>query len=171
MMIPLGGTDDPVLLRHAFSCFPSGVAALCGSAGGEPTGMAASTFTSVSLDPPLVSVCLDNASRTWPKLRRLPGLGISVLGESHAAACRRLAATDADRFVGIPWVATPRGAVLIHGATSWLECTLFAELPAGDHVIALLQVLAVEFDRDAAPLIFHASRFRRFLPEPSTPTS
>jgi flavin reductase (DIM6/NTAB) family NADH-FMN oxidoreductase RutF len=166
-MIPMSGVSDPVLLRQAFSCFPSGVAALCGSDAGKPTGMAASTFTSVSLDPPLVSVCLANASRTWNRLRRRPGLGISVLGESHAVACRRLTDADASGFAGIAWVATPRGAVFIHGATSWLECTLFAELPGGDHVIALLRVTAVEFDRTAAPLIFHASKFRRFLPEPA----
>ena len=59
---------DDVLLRQAFGCFPSGVTAFCGMLGGVPEGMAASSFTSVSLDPALVSVCVANTSSTWPRL-------------------------------------------------------------------------------------------------------
>ena len=68
-------------LRASFACFPSGVAAVCALIDGEPVGMVMSSFTSVSLDPPLVSVCVDLNSSTWPRLRSAPWLGVSILGE------------------------------------------------------------------------------------------
>ncbi|MFI9557549.1 flavin reductase family protein [Nonomuraea endophytica] len=156
---------DPVTLRRAYGCFPSGVVALCGLEGGEPAGMAASSFTSVSLAPPLVSVCVANESATWPRLRALPRLGLSVFAEGHEGACKRLAARDGDRFAGVSWTRTPAGAVLIGGASAWLECVLEDELPAGDHHIALLRVLALRYFPETAPLVFHGSRFRRLSGE------
>ncbi|WP_101832340.1 flavin reductase family protein [Frankia canadensis] len=161
------------MLRRAFGCFPSGVAAICGSdlaaapgtdgegAAAGPVGMAVSTFTPVSLDPPLVSVCLQTSSTTWPRLRRLSHLGISVLGEEHGVACRQLSAREGDRFAGLPVITTGRGAVLLAGASAWLECVPHAEMPAGDHVIAVLRVVAMRADPQITPLVFHASQFRR----------
>jgi hypothetical protein len=70
------GNFDQALLRQAFGAFPSGVTAFCGLIDGVAEGMAASSFTSVSLDPPLVSVCVANTSTTWPKLARLDRLGV-----------------------------------------------------------------------------------------------
>jgi len=70
---------DSTLLRQAFGCFPTGVTAFCGLADGRPEGFAASSFTSVSLEPALVSICVANTSETWPKLARMKRLGISVL--------------------------------------------------------------------------------------------
>jgi len=70
---------DQALLRQAFGCFPSGVTAFCGMINRKPEGMAASSFTSVSIDPALVSVCVAHTSSTWPKLAGLPALGLSVL--------------------------------------------------------------------------------------------
>ncbi|MDT4924010.1 MAG: hypothetical protein QOG01_1723, partial [Pseudonocardiales bacterium] len=77
---------DPTSLREAFGHFPSGVIAIAAEVGGIRVGLAASTFVPVSLDPPLVSFCVQNCSETWPKLRDLPYLGISVLGEAHDEA-------------------------------------------------------------------------------------
>ena len=90
---PEGGFDQ-VLLRQAFACFPSGVTAFCGLAGDKPEGMAASSFTSVSIDPPLVSVCVANSSTTWPRLADLPSLGLSVLASDHAPPSRLPAANS-----------------------------------------------------------------------------
>jgi flavin reductase (DIM6/NTAB) family NADH-FMN oxidoreductase RutF len=155
------GAIDGTVLRRAFGCFPSGVTAVCGLVGGEPTGMAASSFTSVSLDPPLVSVCVANTSATWQRLRGLDRLGVSVLGAVHETACRQLAAKDGDRFAGVSWHATAEGAVLIGDATLTLACSLDAEVPAGDHQIALLRIHEVEAAPHVAPIVFHLSRFRR----------
>jgi flavin reductase (DIM6/NTAB) family NADH-FMN oxidoreductase RutF len=156
--------DEPAALRRAFGCFPSGVAALCAMDGGSPVGMAASTFTGVSLDPPLVSVCVQLTSSTWPRLRRLGRIGVSVLAEGHEAACLSLSKKDGDRFADVAWSVTGGGAVVIEGASLWLECDLAREVEAGDHAIALLQVVSARVEPGVAPLVFHGSRFRFLAP-------
>lgn len=151
---------DPGVLRAAYGCFPSGVAAVCAVIDDVPVGMAASSFTSVSMTPPLVSVCIQDSSTTWPRLRGATRLGVSVLAADHDAACRSLSAKHGDRFAGVDWEPTSDGAVFVHGATAWLDCTVDAELPAGDHGIVLLRIHALRAEPAAAPLVFHGSRFR-----------
>lgn len=161
-MSPLDATPaDPAELRRAFGCVPSGVTAVCGLDSGIPVGMAASTFTPVSLTPPLVSVCMQDTSATWPRLRGLRRLGVSVLAEDQDAICRSLAGKDGDRFASIDWDADEAGGVYVHGAGLWLDCSLYAELPGGDHTIVLLEVQGLRVEPDRAPLVFHGSRFRR----------
>ena len=151
---------DQPLLRQAFGCFPSGVTAFCGLLDGTAEGMAASSFTSVSLDPPLVSVCVATTSTTWPKLARLDRLGLSVLAGDHAPIARSLAAKNGRRFDGIDWTATDSGAVFVHGATLWLECAPFKRIEAGDHEIVVLRIVALAMYPDVDPMIFHRSDFR-----------
>ena len=142
-----------------FGCYPSGVAAICAVVDGEPVGMAASSFTSVSVDPPLVSICVQNNSRTWPRLRDRPRLGLSVLAEGHTEACRTLSQKDGDRFAGVPWTDLPSGAVFIVGASAWLDCRMHSEVHAGDHTIVLLEICSLGADVGARPLVFHGSHF------------
>ncbi|WP_239656730.1 flavin reductase family protein [Mycobacterium riyadhense] len=148
-------------LRRAFGCFPSGVVAVCAIADDAPLGMAASSFTSVSVAPPLVSICVQNCSTTWPRLRDRPRLGVSVLAEGHDDACISLSRKVGDRFAGVAWRSLPGGGVVVHGASAWLDCRLHAEIPAGDHLIALLEICGLEADPDIPPLVLHGSRFRR----------
>ncbi|WP_033339720.1 flavin reductase family protein [Catenuloplanes japonicus] len=157
--------DDPGALRQAYGCFPSGVTAVCALVDGVPVGLAASSFTSVSMDPPLVSVCVQHTSTTWPKLRDLDRVGVSVLGEGHDVLARQIASRTGDRFAGVTWEAARDGAVFLGGATAWLDCTVERHVPAGDHDIVLLRVRTLSADPDVAPLVFHASRFRQ-LAEP-----
>ncbi|MBA4865293.1 flavin reductase family protein [Streptomyces sp. PSKA54] len=152
---------DPAELRQAFGCFPSGVTTLCALDSGTPVGMAASTFTPVSLLPPLVSVCVQDTSSTWPKLRKQSHLGLSVLAEGQDLICRSLASRDGDRFADVDWEAGEDGSVYIHGANLWLDCSIHAELPGGDHTIVLLEIHGLRAEPDRAPLVFHGSRFRR----------
>ena len=91
----MSATDlSPTSLREAFGHFPSGVIAIAAEVDGIRIGLAASTFVPVSLDPPLVSFAVQNTSETWPKLKDLPRLGISVLGEAHDEAAQRLGGED-----------------------------------------------------------------------------
>ena len=156
-----GGQLDDATLRRVFGCFPSGVIAVCASVDGEPLGMAASSFTTVSVAPPLVSICVQNSSTTWPRLLRRERLGISVLAEHHGDACLSLSRKVGDRFAGVRWTELANGAVIVHEATAWLDCRLHSELPAGDHTIALLEICELSADPDTPPLVFHGSRFRR----------
>ncbi|WP_205873124.1 flavin reductase family protein [Mycobacterium camsae] len=155
---------DGAELRRAFGCFPSGVVALCAMADGVPVGMAASSFTPVSLDPPLVSVCIQHDSTTWPRLRPLRYLGVSVLAEGHDDVCISLSRKTGDRFAEVAWTELPGGAVVVHGSSARLDCRLRDEIPAGDHFIALLEICSLHADPETSPLVFHGSRFRRLSP-------
>ena len=152
---------DPASLREAFGHFPSGVIAIAAEVEGTLIGLAASTFVPVSLDPPLVSFCVQNSSTTWPKLKDLPLLGISVLGEAHDAAAKTLAAKTGDRFAGLETKSTDGGAVFIHGTSVWLESAIEQLVPAGDHTIVILRVSDITVHAEVAPIVFHRSAFRR----------
>lgn len=153
---------NPDRLRAAFGIFPSGVVALAAEVDGRAVGLAASSFTSVSLDPPLVSVNLANTSKTWPDLRRSAHIGVTVLADHQEDACRRLAGPVDRRFDGIPYSITAGGAVTLDDGLARFDCTIYREVTAGDHVLVLLRLHAVEHvdpDRGGDPLVFHRSGF------------
>lgn len=152
---------NPSTLREAFSHFPSGVIAIAAEVDGVRVGLAASTFVPVSLDPPLVSFSVQNTSETWPKLKGLPRLGISVLGESHDEAARTLAAKTGDRFAGLSTVSTESGAVFVEGTSVWVESAIEQMVPAGDHTIVILRVAGITVHSAVSPIVFHRSTFRR----------
>lgn len=161
--------SDQVELRRAFGCFPTGVTAVCALMDGVPTGMAANSFTSVSLEPPMVSVCIQNSSSTWPRLRNLPRVGVSVLAEGQDQACALLSMKHGDRFAGLSWCATEDGAVFVDNAVAWLGCSRYSEVTAGDHSIVLLQLHALRADPAIAPLVFHGGKFRQLARDLSQP--
>ncbi|MEU9059215.1 flavin reductase family protein [Streptomyces sp. NPDC048430] len=150
---------DPAALRAAYGTFPSGVTAVCALRDGTAVGFAASSFVTVSLDPPLVSVCVQHTSTTWPLLVDRPRLGLSVLGDAQDVTCRQLAAKNGDRFAGLDLTVTDGGAVLIPDSAAWLECSVHDIVPAGDHDLVLLRVEALQVHNGVPPLVFHASGF------------
>ncbi|MBF9067074.1 flavin reductase family protein [Streptacidiphilus fuscans] len=151
---------DTTSLRAVYGAFPSGVTAVAALVDGQPVGLAASSFTSVSLTPPLVSVCAGHTSSTWPLLRRAERLGISVLGAEHGLLCRQLAGPSDQRFTQVAWRATPDGAVLLDGASAWFDCSVEQEIRAGDHDILVLRVHDLSAETDVEPLVFHTGTFR-----------
>jgi flavin reductase (DIM6/NTAB) family NADH-FMN oxidoreductase RutF len=152
---------SPDVLRSAYARFPSGVTGVCGLKGDQPIGMAASSFTSVSIDPPLASVCVAHTSMTWPVLRQLPRLGVSVLAADQGPIARALASQCGDRFKDVNWQAMPDGCVFVHGSTLWLDCELHAEVVAGDHTIVVLRIVSLQPHPDAEPIVFYGSSFRK----------
>ena len=158
------GAIDPHVLRSAFACFPSGVTALCAMVDGQPTGMAASSFTSVSLDPPLVSVCVAHTSTTWPVLSRAERLGVSVLSDVHSQVAQALSAKGTDRFAEVDWGHAEKGAIFVHGSTLWLSCAVHGSFPAGDHDVVLLRIVSLRSYPEVAPMVFHRSAFRSLAP-------
>jgi flavin reductase (DIM6/NTAB) family NADH-FMN oxidoreductase RutF len=147
-------------LRKVFAAFPTGVAAVAALIDGEPAGLAANSFVSVSLDPPFASVCIAHTSTTWPALRTAERLGISVLGAHQETAGRQLSARGGDRFAALAWRATRAGAVLLSEASAWFDCSIEQEIPAGDHDIVLLRIHDLGAS-EVSPLVFHGSTFRR----------
>ncbi len=165
--------DDPMALRTTFALFPSGVAALSAVVEGEhdkePVVLVASSFqVGISLDPPLVLFAVQHTSSSWPKLKTGARIGVSVLGEAHDLAARQLASKAlhaTDRFAGIATTTLDSGANFIHGAPVWMECSIYSEVPAGDHDVVLLQVHAMGTAPDTEPLVWHSSAFRTLTPK------
>ena len=156
----------PDLLRKAYGCFPSGVLALSGlGESGSPIGMAVSAFVPVSLDPPLVQICIQSSSTTWPVLRGMRRLGLSVLSEQHGPVARALASRSPDRFENVDWEANADGAVFVHGSTLWLETTIESEATAGDHSVCLIRIWSIDSHPDVTPLVVHGSTFRGLQPK------
>lgn len=152
---------DPKRLREAFGIFPSGVVAVAAEIDGELVGLAASSFTSVSLDPPLVSFSVANASKTWPTLRRASHLGVTILAAHHGEVCRQLAGPVEHRFDGVATSATDQAAVTLDDGLARFDCSIYQEVEAGDHTLVLLQLHAVEHADTSLPLVFHRSSFGR----------
>jgi flavin reductase (DIM6/NTAB) family NADH-FMN oxidoreductase RutF len=154
---------DPMHLRQAFACFPSGLIAIGGLHESKPYGMVASSFTSVSLEPALVSVCFAHTSGTWQVLHELPRVGLSVLSEDHRSVMSTLAGRAVDRFTDVVWKASESGAVFVDGSSLWLECSVFDIMKAGDHDVALLEIQRMKAFPDVLPMVFHGSKYTQLV--------
>jgi 3-hydroxy-9,10-secoandrosta-1,3,5(10)-triene-9,17-dione monooxygenase reductase component len=152
---------DQVTLRSALGCFPTGVAAVCARNGsGEPVGLAANSFTSVSLEPPLVLFCIATTSSTWVQLQQSPTFAISILAAHHEPVCRQLSMKGVDRFADLEWGDAPSGSPIIGGAVAWFDCTTAQRHLAGDHEIVVGEVTTFgTSDEGLQPLVFHRSKF------------
>lgn len=154
---------DAARFRSVLGRFATGVVAVTAvdPRTGSPTGLAVNSFTSVSLDPPLVSFCVAHTSGTWPRLRAADRLCVNILGEPQLDVCRRLASRGVDKFAGIDWTESPGGAPLIDGALGWLECSIEQEHVAGDHVIVVARVHDLGKHHDDGPLLFYRGAYGR----------
>ncbi|GAB2853570.1 hypothetical protein GCM10027176_65390 [Actinoallomurus bryophytorum] len=129
---------------------------------GRPTGLAANSFTSVSLDPALVSFCVAHTSTTWPRLRKAERLCVNILSASQRDVCLRFASRGGEKFAGLEWTGSPSGEPVIDGALAWLECSVEAEHAAGDHMIVVARVHHLDRHHDGDPLVFYKGSYGSF---------
>jgi flavin reductase (DIM6/NTAB) family NADH-FMN oxidoreductase RutF len=165
----VAGVDDPSTLRRGFTLYPRGVMAVAAEIDGAPVGLAVSAFVSVSLEPPLMLLCIDAASKTWPTLSASPGIGVSVIAEDQEWLGRQLASRSRDRFADTTFERRPSGALLLDGAVATFECTVEAVHPGGDHIMVLLNVVDMAGEPTRAPLVWHDSSFVGL--RPTTPAA
>ncbi len=140
--------------------FPTGVTVVAvADASGAPWGLTVSSFTSVSLDPPLVLVCIDRSSDTHEKIVEASGFGISVLAASQAAVASRFAVDPSEgRFDEVGWHLGPASFPLLNDAAAWLECDLHEVHSGGDHSIILGLVRGTGVT-DESPMLYHQGGF------------
>ncbi|MEV7965047.1 flavin reductase family protein [Sphaerisporangium sp. NPDC088356] len=150
--------------RNVLGRFATGVVAITAldPVTGEPCGLVANSFTSVSLDPPLVAFCVAHTSTSWPRLRSAGRLCVNVLAEHHEQVSRQLAARGDDKFAGLTWTSSPGGSPVLDGALAWIDCSVEAEHPAGDHVIVVARVHDLDTHTDRGPLVFFRGGYGRF---------
>lgn len=155
---------DTVAFRTSLSRFASGVTVLTTRASdGRDLGMTATAFSSLSLDPPLVLVCIDRDASIAPALESAEHLAVHVLGADQEPLSRRFALKDGDRFAGLEVTRGEGGVALLPGALVRLECRIVERLPGGDHVIVVAQVLGAEV-AEGEPLLYFRGRYARLAP-------
>lgn len=156
---------DPSRFRKTLGHYPTGVVLVTGIADrGEPVGMVVGSFTSVSLDPPLIGFFPARTSATFGRLRSAASFCVNVLAHDQGDLCRTFAGKGKDKFAGVAWRAAPSGAPVIDGAVAWIDCVYHAILDGGDHHIVLGRVQALEVVRPVAPLLFFQGGYGRFAP-------
>ena len=122
--------------------------------GGGPAGMTASSLASVSLQPPLVSVCVDHTAELHDLIVAAPEFVVNILASGQEELARRFADKHDDRFDGVGYHVGPEGQVLLDGALAHIECERFAVYPGGDHTIIVGKVVGGEYQgRTPAPLL------------------
>ena len=154
---------EPRHFRETLGHYPTGVAVVTAVTEEHgPIGMVVGSFTSVSLDPPLVAFMPQTNSGTFELLRRATSFCVNVLSADQEQLCRRFAAGGPDRFDGVPWAPAPSGAPVLDSVVAWLDCSYESIVEAGDHYIAIGRVSAVEVVKPALPLLFFQGGYGRF---------
>ncbi len=162
---------DPTLFREALSRFASGVTVVTARRGHERFGLTASSFVSVSLDPPLVLACVAKGLHAHAVIEESGAFAVNILGVHQLDVALRFAGLKpefADRFDGLEWSTAVTGSPLLEGSLAALDCRLHASHPAGDHTIYVGEVLHAVIWRDDAPLLYHRRHWHRpeALPAP-----
>ncbi|HSV41292.1 MAG TPA: flavin reductase family protein [Nocardioidaceae bacterium] len=155
---------DPDSQRHfrdVLGRFASGVTVVTSISNGQPVGMTAQSFTSVSLHPPLVLFCPAKTSQAWPAMQRAGFFCVNLLSEGQDEISNKFARRGEEKFAGIPWTPASTGAPLLDGVLGWVDCTVHAVHEAGDHYVVLGQVQDLGVSDAPHPLLFYRGQYHR----------
>lgn len=154
--------SDARTLRDAMGCFATGITIVTATdPDGKPVGLTANSFTSVSLDPPLLLVCIANTAGTAPVLREAAHFGVNVLQTSQQQSSNRFAGKGEDRFAATPWSPGEAGVPLLDGSLVSFECRRHAVHDGGDHFILVGEVMRAQFEPRRDPLLYFRGKYRR----------
>jgi flavin reductase (DIM6/NTAB) family NADH-FMN oxidoreductase RutF len=154
--------SDPRTLRDALGSFATGVTVVtCVDEGGSPFGLTVNSFTSVSLDPPLLLVCIANDARCAPALTEASHFAVNVLQTGQQPASIRFSTRDEDRFGTTPWSTGETGSPVLMESLAVFECERHALYDGGDHDILVGRVVRASFDPNLDPLLYFRGRYRR----------
>lgn len=153
---------DPRTLRDALGCFATGVTVVtCLDTDGQPAGLTVNSFTSVSLDPPLLLVCLAKRAASAEALVGASHFAVNVLQTGQQPASIRFSTRDQDRFGATPWSTGEAGAPILKDSMGVFECARHAVHDGGDHHILIGQVVKATFDAKLDPLLYFRGSYRR----------
>lgn len=134
-------TIDPNRFRQVLGHFPTGVTIVTGlGADGRPGGLTIGSFTSVSLDPPLVGFLPGFSSKSWPEIAASGSFCVNILGPDQADLCWRFAKESEGRYDGLAWVPAPSGSPILPGVVGWIDCSVEHVYEMGDHWFVLGRV-------------------------------
>lgn len=145
----------PEAMRDALGAFASGVVVVTAHGPDGPVGFTCQSFSSLSLDPPLVSFSPARSSSSWPRIRDIGRFCVNVLAADHEHHSAGFARSGVDKFAGVSWSPAPSGAPVLEGVGAWIDCRLWNEYDGGDHTIVAARVDAIGADPARLPLLFH----------------
>ena len=157
---------EPAQMREVLGHFASGVTVLTALTGEGPIGFTCQSFSSLSLDPPLVVFAPSRTSATWPRLRGLGRFCVNVLGEGQDDVSQNFARSGGDKFAGVRWTTSAHGSPVLDGVVAWIDAALWAEYDGGDHTLVAARVLDLGAEPERRPLLYHRGTYG-FLQRPS----
>jgi flavin reductase (DIM6/NTAB) family NADH-FMN oxidoreductase RutF len=158
------GRLDPKIFRDACSLHASGVTvATVRADDGSLYGMTVTAFTPVSIEPPLILICLNHDCTFIEHFRRSTHFAVNLLTEEQREISATFAFKERDRFEGVAWELSPNGVPLLRGSEATFECQLESVIEAGDHAILLGEVVGVE-SRGGNPLLYFNREYRALKP-------
>jgi 3-hydroxy-9,10-secoandrosta-1,3,5(10)-triene-9,17-dione monooxygenase reductase component len=153
---------EPLRFREALGHYASGITVITSHIDGEPVGFTCQSFHSVSMSPPLVSFSVMSSSASYPKIRQAGRFAVNILSDEQVDISNQFARRGTDKWQGITWQESPLGNPVIVGSLHWLDCEIVAEHAAGDHLIVIGEVKALNLQEAAAaqPLLYFKGRYR-----------
>ncbi len=155
-------TIDPALFRQVLGSYPTGVCVISALDGDEPVAMVVGTFTSVSLDPPLVGFLPDKGSTSWPRIAAAGHFCVNVLASDQQDISRQMAGKGSEKFIGVDFTISQHRLPIIGNAIACIECSLHSVTDAGDHWFVLGDVLRLETTREGDPMLFYRGKYGGF---------
>ena len=150
---------DPAAMREVLGHFASGVTVVTAVTDDGPIGFTCQSFSSLSLDPPLVVFAPARSSHTWRRLRDIGRFCVNVLAEGQDAVSQNFARSAPDKFARVPWTPSAHGAPVLDDIVAWIDGELWAEYDGGDHTLVVARVLDLGAHPDRRPLLFHRGAY------------
>jgi 3-hydroxy-9,10-secoandrosta-1,3,5(10)-triene-9,17-dione monooxygenase reductase component len=152
---------DRGMFRTVLGHFASGVAVVTGMEGAEPVGFTCQSFFSLSIDPPLIAIAPGRSSTSWPRIAPSGRFSVNILSDGQEHLARGFAASGTEKFSGVGWTPGLTGAPRLADALAWLDCQIADVHEAGDHLLVIGAVKALEGGR-GEPLLFYRAGFGSF---------
>ncbi|GHD56140.1 flavin reductase family protein [Jeongeupia chitinilytica] len=160
-MSHLSPAIEPLRFREALGHYASGITVITSCIDDEPIGFTCQSFHSVSMSPPLVSFSVMSNSYSYPKIRRAGRFAVNILSGEQVGISNQFARQGADKWHGVECQESPLGNPIIAGSLHWLDCEIHTEHAAGDHLIVIGEVKALNLQEATAtqPLLYFKGRY------------
>ena len=160
-MSHLSTAIEPLSFREALGHYASGITVITSHLDDEPIGFTCQSFYSVSMSPPLVSFSVMSSSASYPKIRQAGRFAVNILSGEQVRISNQFARRGTDKWHGVEWQTSPLGNPIIAGSLHWLDCEIHAEHAAGDHLIVIGEVKALNLQEAAAtqPLLYFKGQY------------
>jgi 3-hydroxy-9,10-secoandrosta-1,3,5(10)-triene-9,17-dione monooxygenase reductase component len=159
MATPYTVAPSPEDMRQHLGCFATGVTVITAEDEAGPVGFACQSFSSLSLEPPMVLFCVDENSRSWPRIRAAGSFCVNILAEDQQELCGRFGSKTGSKFEGLEWTSSVWGTPALPDVLIRVHAEVAEVHRAGDHDIVIGRVLELEQPREGRPLVFYQGKF------------